>query len=347
MPVTVVVGGQFGSEGKGKVAHFLAQEMGASIAVRVGGPNSGHTVIDPCGNAIVLRQLPTASILSDTVCGISAGSYISPDVLLAEMKLTSLEAERLLIDPNAVIITEVEEHQERESSLRQSIGSTQSGTGAAVLKRIFRSRDITLAGNDERLKPFIKPVLPFLRNRLMDKQRVIIEGTQGFGLSLLHSPYYPYVTSRDTTASGFVSEAGLSPLDIDDVVMVLRAFPIRVSGNSGPLPEEVTWQEVTTTSGSDEPLVEHTSVTKAVRRVARFHPDVVLRAMMANNPTRIFLNHVDYVDRICFNSDALTMKAAQFVNTIESTIGASINYVGTGPSSVIKRVHTRAVYKFA
>ncbi len=45
MPVTVVVGGQFGSEGKGKVAHWLARELRASTAVRVGGPNSGHTVV--------------------------------------------------------------------------------------------------------------------------------------------------------------------------------------------------------------------------------------------------------------------------------------------------------------
>jgi adenylosuccinate synthase len=347
MPITVVVGGQFGSEGKGKVAHFLAQEMGANIAVRVGGPNSGHTVINPRGNAVVFRQLPTASILPDTICVISAGSYINPDVLIAEMQLASLGAERLLIDPNAVVITEAEERQEREGSLRQSIGSTQSGTGAAVLRRISRTPNVTLAGKNERLKPYVTPVLPFLRKQLIDKQRVIIEGTQGFGLSLLHSPYYPYVTSRDTTASGFVSEVGLSPLDVDDVVMVLRAFPIRVSGNSGPLPEEITWQEITTNSGGAEPIVEHTSVTRTIRRVARFHPDVVLQAIMVNQPTRIFLNHVDYVDRTCCNSDVLTMKASRFVDTAESIIGVPVNYVGTGPSSVIKRVHTRAVYKLA
>ena len=68
MPVTVVVGGQFGGEGKGKVAHYLAREMGAKVAVRVGGSNSGHTVIDPAGNALILRQLPTPSILTDVTC---------------------------------------------------------------------------------------------------------------------------------------------------------------------------------------------------------------------------------------------------------------------------------------
>ena len=62
MPVTVVVGGQFGSEGKGKVAHFLVRHTGASVAVRVGGPNSGHTSYDDRGEPHIFRQLPTASV---------------------------------------------------------------------------------------------------------------------------------------------------------------------------------------------------------------------------------------------------------------------------------------------
>jgi len=65
MPVSIVVGGQYGSEGKGKVAHFFAREMKASFAVRCGGPNSGHTVIDEQGNARIFQQLPTAAILPD------------------------------------------------------------------------------------------------------------------------------------------------------------------------------------------------------------------------------------------------------------------------------------------
>lgn len=347
MPVTVIVGGQFGSEGKGKVAHFLAREMEARVAIRVGGSNSGHTVVDPHGNALILRQLPTASILPNVTCVLAAGSYINTEILLAEIERTGLESGSLLIDPHAVVITEAEEQQEREGPLRQRIGSTQSGTGAAVLKRASRMGDVTLAKNDERLKPFVRPVIPFLRSLLIDKQRVIIEGTQGFGLSLLHSPYYPCVTSRDTTAAGFLSEVGLSPLDVDDVVMVLRAFPIRVGGNSGPLPEEISWQEVTAESGSTESIIEHTSVTKAVRRVARFHPDVVLEAVMTNLPTRIVINHVDYIDATCRNSNYLSEKATCFIERVESIIGLSIDYIGSGPSSMIARKHLRGRYKIA
>ena len=103
---------------------------------------------------------------------------------------------------------------------------------------------------------------PFLRAALNRKERVIIEGTQGFGLSVLHSPYYPKATSRDTTAAGFVSEAGLSPLDVDDIVLVIRAFPIRVPGNSGPSPGRDRLADLGREAGWERfPLTERTSVT--------------------------------------------------------------------------------------
>lgn len=347
MPVTVVIGGQFGSEGKGKVAHFLATEMEASTAIRIGGPNSGHTVIDPEGTPIILRQLPTASILPNVTCALGAGSYITPELLLAEMKRTGLKKERLLIDPHAVVITEAELKLEKNGSLRKSIGSTQSGTGAAVMRRISREAEVTLAGNDDRLKPFVKPVASFLRAQLTNQHRIIVEGTQGFGLSLLHSKYYPCVTSRDTTAASFLSEAGLSPLDVDDIVMTLRAFPIRVGGNSGYLPDEISWGDVTTESGSREPMIERTSVTNSVRRVAHFESEVVLAAIAVNRPTRIVLNHVDYVDVRCRDIDGLTEKAARFVQEVELMIGAQIDYIGYGPASLARRGLVRGIRRSA
>lgn len=328
MPVTVVVGGQFGGEGKGKVAHFLAQEMDALIAVRVGGSNSGHTALDSFGNAVILRQLPTAALLPDVACVLSAGSYIDVDVLLAEIEKVGLSHERLFIDPNAVIISEQEQLEEKNSSLRKCIGSTLSGTGAALLKRISRSSSDLLAKNETRLQQYIRPVAPFLRERLAKGERIIIEGTQGFGLSLLHSQYYPYATSRDTTAATFVAEAGLSPLDVDDIVMVLRAFPIRVAGNSGPLPNEIDWETLTTESKSGQPLIELTSVTKTKRRVARFDADLVRQAIMINQPSRIVMNHLDYIE----GSLSLTNRVAKFVVEIECSIGRNLDYLGFGPS---------------
>ena len=147
MPVTVIVGGQFGSEGKGKVAFYWAQNNQATVAVRVGGSNSGHTVIDSSGNPQIFQHLPTAALLPHIYCVIPAGSYLTPEILLNEIERANLPPDRLFIDPNAVIITETEKNEEKNSLLRQSIGSTLSGTGAAVYRRIQRIANIRLAKN--------------------------------------------------------------------------------------------------------------------------------------------------------------------------------------------------------
>ena len=334
MPVTVIVGGQFGSEGKGKVAHYFAREMGASVAIRVGGPNSGHTVISEKGS-IIFKQLPTAAILPNVECVLPAGSYISPDILFEEIRHANLAPSRLLIDPNAVVITNDNLIEERNSRLGAAIGSTQSGTGAVVSARINRLGNVRLARDDESLKPFVRPATPFLRERLNKKERIIIEGTQGFGLSVLHARDYPYTTSRDTTAAGFVAEAGLSPLDVDDIVLVIRAFPIRVAGNSGPLPREFTWEELTTESGSDFPIIEYTSVTKNIRRVARFDPEIVRQAVMYNRPTRIVLNHLDYLDVRNTAFQNYTPETFFLLRYFEEEIGYHISYAGFGPDHLI------------
>lgn len=336
MPITVVAGGQFGSEGKGKVAHYLAREMGAKVAVRVGGPNSGHTVISEGGQLIVFKQLPTAALLPDVQCVLPAGSYIYPSLLLEEMRIANLPPERLSIDPNAVIITEHEIAEERSSGLKSAIGSTLSGTGAAVAGRINRREGVRLAGNEDSLSPFIRRTTPLLNERLRANERVVIEGTQGFGLSALHSPCYPYATSRDTTAAAFVAEAGLSPLDVDDIVLVIRAFPIRVAGNSGPLPGEFSWSDLTQESGRKTPIIEYTSVTKAVRRVARFDPEIVRQAIMYNKPTRIVLNHLDYVDDTSAGSLTSTTKTQTFLEYLENEIERHISYIGLGPDHLLR-----------
>jgi adenylosuccinate synthase len=212
----------------------------ATVAVRVGGSNSGHTVIDKSGIPRVFRVLPTPALLDDVVCVLGAGSYIDVDVLLDELKVAQLPPDRLLIDPNAFVITDDHKRIENQWRLREQIGSTGSGTGAAVVERVTRQSSAHLARHDPRLDQYTgRSTRSFLREALFCKERVVIEGTQGFGLSVLHSPYYPKATSRDTTAAGFVSEAGLSPLDVDQVVLVIRAFPIRVPGDSGHLSNEI------------------------------------------------------------------------------------------------------------
>ena len=334
MPVTVVIGGQFGSEGKGKVAHYLAKEMNATFAVRCGGANSGHTVIDEHGNRHIFRHLPTAALLPEIKLVISAGSYINEDVLLKEIDQHNIMPERLYIDPKAVIITDECIQCEQRSGLVQNIGSTGSGTGAAVVSRIQRQGDVVFAKNSKKLQQYVQQgnVSGILRKAL-PKERIILEGTQGFGLSVLHSPYYPKVTSRDTTAAAFVAEAGLSPKDVDDIVMVIRAFPIRVAGDSGPLPEEITWEQLASEGNHPDKIEEFTSVTHKLRRIARFDADIVLSAIEVNAPTRIVLNHVDYY-RHNISKDISLLR--EFVDDVSKAINQNIDFIGLSPSTLLK-----------
>lgn len=331
MPVSVIFGGQFGSEGKGKTTHYFAREQHAKAVIRVGGPNSGHTVIDEKGNAVIFKHLPTAAILNGVKSVLTSGHYINPEILKKEIGIANINPGDLYIDPYAVIVTEADIEAEQQGGLKENIGSTGSGLGSAVKKRIERKNETVFAKDIEFLQPYIKETNPYLRELLKKGERVIIEGTQGFGLSLLHSNLYPYCTSRDTSAAAFVSEAGLSPMDVDDVIMVLRTFPIRVGGNSGKLNYETTWDEITRIAKSETPIQEYTSVTKKVRRVARFDEEVVKRAISYNQPSKIVLNHADYL--------GLTTKEEfdAYLNDLEKRLGQGIDYVGTGRDRLVKR----------
>ena len=164
---------------------------------------------------------------------------------------------------------------------------------------------------------------------------VVVEGTQGFGLSLYHAREWPYRTSRDTTAHSFLGEVGLGVRDFD-VILTVRTFPIRVGGRSGPLEHEITWQDVQNQSGYPYLVEEYTTTTKRLRRVGRFDWGVVEEAVAANAPSQIALHGVDYID---FNNKAveryedLSHSARAFVEEIESRTQVPVNLIGTGPTN--------------
>src|SRR5204863_6547853 len=122
------------------------------------------------------------------------------------------------------------------------------------------------------------------------------EGTQGFGLSLFHGVQYPFVTARDTTAAAFASEVGIGPRQITDVCVVVRTFPIRVGGNSGPLQGEISWDVVREFSGAPATFPELTSVTRKVRRVARFDSALVTQACQYNSASTLAVMGLDRLD---------------------------------------------------
>jgi adenylosuccinate synthase len=335
MSLTVIVGGQFGSEGKGKVTSYLSLRDNVDIVVRCGGPNSGHTV-DINGQRYELRSLPAGFVNQGTRLLLAAGCLIDPEILLTEIKNTGTDPRRVGVDRHAGIISTADSDRESTLHLRDRLGSTLSGTGVAVANRVLRSPHFKLAKDVSELKEYLTDVSTEVNAALDKAGKVLIEGTQGFGLSVYHSPHYPYATSRDTTTGGFLSEVGVSPRLVTDIIMAIRTYPIRVAGKSGPLPNEITWEEVRRRSGYPTDIREFTTTTKKLRRVGLFDLELVKRAAMVNRPTQIALHGADYLSFTNKSADSfcqLTESAKSFVEMVEKCIEVPVRLIGTGPSN--------------
>lgn len=340
MSLWIVVGGQFGSEGKGKIAAHIVQQEGIDVCIRCGGPNSGHSVtID--SRTVVLRQLPTGYINKKTRLLIPAGALIDLDVLRNEIETIDIDPSRVGVDRNTMVIDQRDKDYEARIGLQQRLSSTLCGVGSAVSRRALRGADVSLAHNAVGHAPWLKPLITDVAaetNYSLDSGRkVLVEGTQGFGLSLYHSDFYPKTTSRDTTPAGFLSEVGLSPLLVSEIVLVLRTFPIRVAGEqAGPLKDEISWEQLQRESGYPEHLGEWTSVSKRLRRVGRFDWDLATRAATVTRPTAIALNGLDYFDyrnRKARSLYELMDPSRQFIGDVECRLHAAVRFVGTGPES--------------
>jgi len=349
MPVSVVVGGQFGSEGKGKVALHIAERSRAAAVVRVGGTNSGHTAVGADGVTRALRQLPVSVLAPDAVAVLPAGAIIDPEIFFREVKELGLGPERVYVSRFATLITDCDKARERLSGLVEKIGSTGSGTGAALTRRMGRTKaaESILVQDHPDFAPYLKDTEEFFDTLLSSGKRIVIEGSQGFGLSLLHGGYFPHATSRDTTAGTFIGEAGLSPRDVDDVTLVIRTFPIRVSGESGPLFGETTWDQIAERAGLASGFHEVSTATHRIRRVGLFDHNIVRRAIRANHPNMIVLNHFDYLDKEIRNG-RFGADIQEFLSEkIEKPIGQRVDWIGIGAAELLPADHVRLSYRKA
>lgn len=337
MSLTVIVGGQFGSEGKGKICAYLSLNDDVDAVVRCGSTNSGHTVIVG-DRKWELRMIPAGFINPRAILMLPAGAIIDPRILRKEIEETDLARERLIIDKKAGILETFDIDIESRMNLTRQFGSTQSGVGHAISRRVLRRADFRLAEDVEELLDYatVGDVSAKVNELLESDRKVIIEGTQGFGLSIYHTPHYPYATSRDTTAAGFLAEVGLSPRYVNDIILAFRTFPIRVGGNSGPLPNEVTWDYVRRSSGYPYPLGELTTTTKRLRRVAKFDPLFVKRAVVVNGATKLAMHGADYIDfdnKAQTKFETLSLTTKDFVSQVESETGTPVIFIGTGPAN--------------
>jgi len=355
--VLAIIGGQYGSEGKGNIVKYLAQQY--DVHVRVGGPNAGHSFKHQ-GRTWAMQSVPCGWINPKATLIIGAGALVDPKLLVQELdaiaEVDPTIYERVRVDLGAGIIGHQHHAEEggTQGELHARIGSTGEGVGAARLDRIRRNpdhfkrmRDVAFdhtLGNGWALQSILLDTAQWLHQARQANSRILLEGAQGFGLSLIHG-HWPYVTSNDTNAAQFAADVGLPPHAVTEVGLVIRTYPIRVGGNSGPIADEISWEELSARVG--RPVLEHTTVTKKVRRVAEFNPRLVEHAIRVNGPHWLALNFLDYVspeDEGKTRWDDLSEKGRVVVRQIEQEFDLPVLFVGTGGPewSIVEVPHVSA-----
>jgi len=334
--VLAVVGGQYGSEGKGNIVAKIASNY--DMHIRTGGPNAGHSLRHK-GRTWKMRMVPCGWVNPDAKLFIGPGAVVDPRLLRREIdevaEVDPTIHSRIRIAASAAVT--LPEDEEAEAGLVFSIGSTGEGVGEARARRMARKdtgrvllRDVA---DEEGLSRYvIEDTTSYTSNHIRAGKSILLEGTQGFGLSLIHG-HWPYVTSHDTTAATLTADAGLSPLDVTNVLLVVRTMPIRVAGTSGPLENETDWDTVGKRLGKD--VTERTTVTQKIRRIADWDDGLVKRAINVNRPTSIALNFLDYLDpdiegEHMWNVIAKSDRVLGMVSYVESRFGVPVSIVGTG-----------------
>lgn len=338
--IDVLVGGQYGSEGKGNIAQYLAPEY--DVLVRVGGPNAGHKVFRSGADPYTFRQLPSGYLGNrDAKLVIGAGAVIGLNTLLREIADLAIPFDKLLIDPQAMVIDPSDVEWE-ERTLKGAIGSTAQGIGAATARKILYRRpdtNVQLARDTPALKHYVDDTVEYFAHCLSTGKRLMLEGTQGTSLSLHHGSY-PHVTSRVTTAAACLAESGLAPRHVRRVVMVCRTYPIRVGDSvegktSGFMSQPLTFKDIADRSGI--PLIELESteigsVSHRPRRVAEFDWAQLRRSLLLNGPTDICLTFADYFgvdNRQAYRYEQLNDDTLRFIDEMEKVSGIPVSMIST------------------
>ncbi len=326
MPCTVIVGAFWGDEGKGKIISYLALKDKLDFCVRTGSVNAAHTVWKD-GQKYALHMVPAAFVYEKTRLLIAAGANVHVAQFFKELEQTKV-GNRTGIDLNASVIEEKHSTQDKASAVNKGIGTTGWGVGPAIEERVRRTAK--LARDIPELKPYLTDSVQEVNDGLDAGKKVLLEGTQGFMLSLFLSGGYPYVTGRDTGASAIASEAGVGPTRVDDVLIVYKSFMTRVG--AGPLPGEISkdeaqkrgWFEVAAGTGRD-------------RRSAPFDFDLARKTARINGATQAAVTKLDSLFPKCAGArkfESLPLEAKEFIKQVESSSGVPVALIGTGPDAL-------------
>jgi adenylosuccinate synthase len=141
------------------------------------------------------------------------------------------------------------------------------------------------------------------------------------------------VTSRETTATGCLADAGIAPTRVRKVIMVMRTYPIRVGGNSGPMMKEINFETIAERSGiSVEELrkIEIGTVSGKQRRIGEFDWEQARRAGSLNGATDVALTFADYIDvanRKARRFEDLTFETRTFIEEVQRVTNAKVSLI--------------------
>jgi adenylosuccinate synthase len=276
VPATVIVGAQWGDEGKGKIVDLLAQSS-EFVCRYQGGPNAGHTIVSD-GETFKLHHIPSGILYEGKISIIGAGCVVDPQLLVEEidaLEARGVSTEGLRLSGNAHLImpwhVAIDSASERRLG-RLQIGTTRRGIGPAyadkaarlgirvqdvldpkILRQKFetalaernRLLDEPLEAGDladrmeecaARLRPYVADTSLLVERALKAGQKVLLEGAQGTLLDLDHGTY-PFVTSSNPVAGAAATGIGIGPTRIESVIGVAKAYVTRVG--EGPFPAEI------------------------------------------------------------------------------------------------------------
>jgi adenylosuccinate synthase len=326
MPCTVIAGGFWGDEGKGKIISYLALKEPVDVCVRTGSVNAAHTIWYE-GKRYALHMVPGAFVNRKCRLLISAGSNVEVKQLLQEIEETGVQ-NRIGVDMQASIIEEKHSAQDKASAhLKSVVGTTGRGVGPAIEERVRRTAK--LARDLPELACYATDASEETNRAIDSGKNVLLEGTQGFMLSLFHGGY-PFVTGRDTSASAICSEAGVGPTRIDNVLLVFKSFMTRVG--AGSLPDEISKEEA-----QKRGWFETAAGTGRDRRSAPFNLEIAKRAAMINGATQLAITKLDILYPSCKgarNIDELPIEAKDFIRQIEEQTRVRVALIGTGTDAL-------------
>lgn len=336
MPNTVLIGAQWGDEGKGKIIDILSEKSDIIIRFQ-GGNNAGHTVVIG-DEEFILHLIPSGILHKGKVCVIGNGVVVDPEALLEE--INALKKRGIKVDNSLIISDQVhvifpyhklldELREQKKSSTK--IGTTKRGIGPcyadkasrcgirmtdllnsekfkeklkfnideknAILRTLYNHSGFSLddmyhqyLDYGKKISKYMQNVPLYLNTAIQKGKSLLFEGAQGTLLDIDHGTY-PFVTSSSATAGGACTGTGVSPINIDKVLGVAKAYTTRVG--EGPFPTEFGPELMEKIRKKGK---EFGATTGRPRRCGWLDAVILKHAVMINGLTELALTKMDVLD---------------------------------------------------